>query len=102
MGVVSPGFSVANFDKSGWAGQDSFSLASIPGSIAAIFRDQELQFGGQSLNANIVIMSVFGALLIYIISMASLLRLRVTERSLTRSDKAPFYPVFPIMRCLEP
>jgi hypothetical protein len=32
MGVVSPGFSVANFVK-GWAGQDTFSLAAIPASL---------------------------------------------------------------------
>ncbi len=36
MGVVSPGFSVANFVKGGWAGQDSFSMAAIPGMFAAI------------------------------------------------------------------
>jgi ethanolamine permease len=68
--------------------------------IAAIFSDQLLQFGGQSLTANIVTMSVFGALLMYIISMASLLRLRTTEPSLTRSYKAPFYPLFPIIALL--
>src|SRR5450830_1222407 len=36
MGVVSPGFSMANFTKGGWSGQDAFSLASIPGMFAAI------------------------------------------------------------------
>jgi amino acid transporter len=36
MGVVSPGFSMANFVKGGWAGQDTFSLAAIPGIFAAI------------------------------------------------------------------
>ena len=36
MGVVSPGFSLANFTKGGWSGQDNFSLASIPGMFAAI------------------------------------------------------------------
>ena len=36
MGVVSPGFSVANFTKGGWAGQDTFSLAAVPGIFAAI------------------------------------------------------------------
>ncbi len=36
MGVVSPGFSMANFTKGGWSGQDSFSLAAIPGMFAAI------------------------------------------------------------------
>jgi len=36
MGVVSPGFSMANFTKGGWSGQDSFSLAAIPGIFTAI------------------------------------------------------------------
>ena len=36
MGVVSPGFSVAHFTKGGWAGQDKFSAAAIPGIFAAI------------------------------------------------------------------
>lgn len=65
--------------------------------VAAIFSDQLLQFGGQSLTANIVTMSVFGALLMYIISMASLLRLRAKEPNMERSYKVPFYPVFPII-----
>lgn len=65
--------------------------------IAAIFSDQLLQFGGQSLTANIVTMSVFGALLMYIISMASLLRLRTKEPGMVRSYKAPFYPLFPLI-----
>ena len=65
--------------------------------IAAIFSDQLLQFGGQSLTANIVTMSVFGALLMYIISMASLLRLRTKEPDMVRSYKVPYYPLFPIV-----
>ena len=36
MGVVAPGFSVANFVAGGWSGSDSFSLAAIPGIFAAI------------------------------------------------------------------
>src|SRR5574343_594757 len=36
MGVVAPGFSVANLVKGGWAGQDSFSSAAIPGIFAAV------------------------------------------------------------------
>jgi len=31
MGVVAPGFSLANFTKGGWGGADEFSLAAIPG-----------------------------------------------------------------------
>ena len=36
MGVVAPGFSVANFTSGGWAGQDQFSLAAVGGMFAAI------------------------------------------------------------------
>ena len=36
MGVVAPGFSVSNFVAGGWAGQDTFSMAAIPGMVAAI------------------------------------------------------------------
>lgn len=43
----------------------------------------------------IITMSVFGALTLYIISMVSLLRLRVTEPQLPRPFRVPLYPVFP-------
>lgn len=63
--------------------------------VAAIFSDQWIQFGGQSLTANIVTMSVFGAIVMYITSMASLFKLRATEPTLARPYRAPFYPLFP-------
>lgn len=63
--------------------------------IAAIFSDDLLAFGGQPLTANIVTMSVFGAIVMYIISMAALFRLRRSEPALDRPFKAPLYPVFP-------
>jgi ethanolamine permease len=63
--------------------------------IAAIFSDEVLSFGGQSLTANIVTMSVLGALLMYALSMAALFKLRATEPRLARPYKVPFYPVFP-------
>lgn len=63
--------------------------------VAAIFSDQWIQFGGQSLTANIVTMSVFGAIVMYITSMASLFKLRASEPGLARPYRAPFYPVFP-------
>ncbi len=63
--------------------------------IAAIYSDQWITLGGQGLTANIVIMSVFGAMLLYIISMLSLFRLRQREPLLERPFKAFFYPVFP-------
>jgi ethanolamine permease len=63
--------------------------------IAAIFSDSLITFGGQSLTANIVTMSVFGAIVMYIMSMASLFKLRVVEPNLDRSFRAPVYPWFP-------
>ncbi|ACK51344.1 ethanolamine transproter [Methylocella silvestris BL2] len=63
--------------------------------IAAIFSDNLLVIGGQPLTANIVTMSVFGAILMYIISMASLFKLRQTEPTMARPFRAPFYPWFP-------
>jgi ethanolamine permease len=63
--------------------------------VAAVFGDQFISFGGQPLTANIVTMSVLGALVMYIMSMASLFKLRATEPDLDRPYRAPFYPVFP-------
>ncbi|MDR3437005.1 ethanolamine permease [Telmatospirillum sp.] len=63
--------------------------------IAAIYSDDLLSFGGQPLTANIVTMSVFGAIVMYIMSMASLFRLRKNEPALDRPFRAPFYPIFP-------
>lgn len=63
--------------------------------IAAIYSDQLIQFGGQTLTANIVTMSVFGAILMYILSMLSLFKLRRSEPGMVRPFRAPLYPVFP-------
>ena len=63
--------------------------------IAAIYSDQLIQFGGQTLTANIVTMSVFGAIAMYIISMLALFKLRRSAPRLERSFKAPCYPYFP-------
>ena len=63
--------------------------------IAAIFSDQLVQIGGQPLTANIVTMSVFGAIVLYIISMASLFKLRRSEPNLERPFSAPVFPLFP-------
>jgi ethanolamine permease len=46
--------------------------------------------------AEIITISVFGALTLYIISMISVIRLRQSEPDLARPFKVPFYPVFPI------
>ncbi|HLH34863.1 MAG TPA: ethanolamine permease [Alloacidobacterium sp.] len=63
--------------------------------IAAIYSDQLITFGGQTLTANIVTMSVFGAILMYILSMLALFRLRSSQPHLHRSYKVPLYPFFP-------
>jgi ethanolamine permease len=63
--------------------------------VGAIYSDRLLTFGGQTLTANIVTLSVFGALTMYIMSMLSLFRLRARESSLERPFKSPFYPYFP-------
>lgn len=63
--------------------------------IAAIFSDQWISFGGQTLTANIVTMSVFGAIVMYIVSMASLFKLRRSEPNLARPFIAPLFPWFP-------
>lgn len=63
--------------------------------IAAIFSDEWISFGGQTLTANIVTMSVFGAIVMYIVSMASLFRLRRSEPALARPFRAPAFPWFP-------
>jgi len=45
----------------------------------------------------IIIMSVQGAIVMYIMSMISLFILRTKEPSLIRPYKAPFYPIFPFI-----
>jgi len=45
----------------------------------------------------IITISVFGALTLYIVSMIALLRLRKTEPDLQRPFKTPFYPLFPVI-----
>ncbi len=63
--------------------------------IAAIFSDGLIKIGGQTLTANIVTMSVFGAILMYLMSMLALFKLRRSEPNMERSYRAPFYPFFP-------
>jgi len=64
--------------------------------IAAIYSDSWIQFGGQPLTANIVTMSVLGALVMYIVSMLALFRLRKTEPEMKRPFRARLYPFAPI------
>lgn len=61
--------------------------------ILAIFSDSLIVIGGLSLTANIVTMAVFGAIVMYIISMAALFKLRRSEPALERPFRAPLYPL---------
>jgi ethanolamine permease len=45
----------------------------------------------------IITISVFGALTLYVISMISLLRLRKKEPTLERPFRVPFYPIVPLV-----
>ncbi len=63
--------------------------------IAAIYSDGLIEIGGQTLTANIVTMSVFGAITMYLISMLSLFKLRRCAPDMVRPFRAPFYPYFP-------
>ncbi|MET3130694.1 ethanolamine permease [Oxalobacteraceae bacterium GrIS 1.11] len=68
--------------------------------IAAIYSDELIKLGGQTLTANIVTMSVFGAITMYIISMLSLFKLRRSKPDMARPFRAPFYPWFPAFALL--
>lgn len=75
-------------------------LAIFAGSIfgiLVIFSDNIIKIQGQTLSANIVTMSVFGAIIMYIVSMLSLIKLRKSDPHLERPYRAPFYPYFPII-----
>jgi ethanolamine permease len=50
--------------------------------------------------SEIITISVFGALTLYIISMVALLRLRKKEPELNRPFKVPMYPLFPLTALL--
>lgn len=62
--------------------------------IAAILSD-DLQFNGMTLTANLITMAVFGAIVMYIVSMLSLFALRKNEPNLERPFKSLAYPFFP-------
>ena len=62
--------------------------------VAAIMGDS-FQFAGQTLTANLITMSVFGAIVMYIVSMLSLFALRKKEPFLERPFAAVAYPIFP-------
>jgi len=73
-------------------------IATIAGGIvgvAAIYSDAFISIAGQSLTASIVTLSVFGAIVMYLMSMAALFRLRAKEPALDRPYRAPLYPLAP-------
>ncbi|QJP10040.1 ethanolamine permease [Pseudomonas multiresinivorans] len=63
--------------------------------IAAIYSDGLIALQGMSLTAAMITMSVFGAIVMYIMSMLSLFKLRRSEPHLERSFRAPGFPVVP-------
>ncbi|WCE06761.1 ethanolamine permease [Pseudomonas sp. JBR1] len=63
--------------------------------IAAIFSDGVISLQGMTLTAAMITMSVFGAIVMYIMSMLSLFKLRRSEPHLERTFRAPGYPVVP-------
>ncbi|ENA30687.1 MULTISPECIES: ethanolamine permease [Pseudomonas] len=65
--------------------------------VAAIYSDGLINLQGMSLTAAMITMSVFGAIVMYIMSMLSLFRLRRTEPNLPRSYRAPGYPFVPAL-----
>jgi ethanolamine permease len=68
--------------------------------IAAIYSDSLVTISGQPLTASIVTMSALGAIVMYILSLASLFRLRRIEPRLERPFATPAYPLFPIVALL--
>jgi ethanolamine permease len=65
--------------------------------IAAIFSDGWINLQGMSLTAAMITMAVFGAIVMYIMSMLSLFRLRRTAPALERTFRAPGYPLVPMI-----
>jgi ethanolamine permease len=63
--------------------------------IAAIYSDSLITIAGQTLTASIVTLSAFGALTMYVVSMASLFRLRQIAPELERPYRTPLYPITP-------
>jgi ethanolamine permease len=64
--------------------------------IAAIYSDRLVTIAGQPLTASIVTMSALGAIVMYITSLLSLIRLRRHEPLLDRPFRVPLYPLFPL------
>lgn len=65
--------------------------------IFIILSDKFITINNNSLTENLVTMSGLGAIVMYIISMLSLLNLRKKDPNLYRPYKTPLYPVLPIV-----
>jgi ethanolamine permease len=67
--------------------------------IATIYSDnvKALQVAGHSLTENVMTLSVFGALLLYLVSLLALFKLRRDEPGMTRAYRAPLYPYSPLV-----
>ncbi|MDW8845853.1 ethanolamine permease [Erwinia sp. MMLR14_017] len=63
--------------------------------IAAIFSDSWINLQGMTLTAAMITMAVFGAIVMYLMSMLSLFRLRRIAPEMERSFRAPGYPMVP-------
>ena len=63
--------------------------------IAAIFSDSWINLQGMTLTAAMITMAVFGAIVMYLMSMLSLFRLRRIAPEMERSFRAPGYPIVP-------
>ena len=68
--------------------------------MLAILGDSVISISGTSLTAFMILLSVFGALVMYVMSMASLFRLRRSASNLPRSFRAPGYPGVPAVALL--
>lgn len=68
--------------------------------IAAIYSDGLVNLQGMSLTAAMITMAVFGAIVMYIMSMLSLFKLRQREPALARPFLAPGYPLVPSIALL--
>jgi ethanolamine permease len=68
--------------------------------IAAIYCDDVVHVSGQSVTANIVTLSVLGALVLYGISMLALFQLRRAEPQMHRPFRVALYPWLPLFTLL--
>ncbi len=63
--------------------------------IIAIFSDNWIHLQGMTLTAAMITLAVFGAIVMYIMSMLSLFKLRRSQPEMPRSFMAPGYPLVP-------